>query len=169
MTNNEALLTALGAVSIGMFNMMKIVEVKNGVRNTVMNVSKDGKDIPSYLKEMMVRNEFKPMTIGVDIYLLVFSIALLSIPHLSSSDGSGGPSWWLYPTCYLASALGCYALYVDATISFREYHFMLRFIDKERDQRGDGDNNGAIEVPVPTDTLCGSLIKQGSQILHTCR
>jgi hypothetical protein len=131
MTNIYALTLLLGAVSVGMFNMMKIVEMKNAVRNLVLNITKEGKEIAPDLKLLMINNEFRPMTIGVCLYLLLFAVACFSVPLLLQIDIPDKFSPAIWPASVLAGCLGGYALYVDATLSYGEIKRMKKAVAKE--------------------------------------
>lgn len=140
MSNTYALLLLLAGVSVGLFNLMKIIETKNNTRNLVVNVNKDGKDIPARYKRMMIENEFWPMTVGVNLYLLLFSVSFLCLPGVLYSDKVPF-SWWTIPPCLLAAFLGFYAMYIDLTVSFEERKLMRNVVDQaevsEADRHGD--------------------------------
>ncbi|MGZ8900905.1 MAG: hypothetical protein ACXW3Z_12485 [Limisphaerales bacterium] len=108
----------------GVFNVMKIVEMKNGLRNLVLDIDEKGLRLARDQKKILVWNDYFPIAIGVWIFLFVFAGGLFAIP--SSFHLQKAPlNWADIAVCYGASFFCIFALLVDVVCSVREMTKML--------------------------------------------
>lgn len=130
-----ATLLALAAVWGGMFNVMKIVEMKNGIRDRVLDMH-DGKKLSKENKELLIWNDFVPISIGLNIFLFVFTVGFLAIPFLVP----GGARWPTWVVCICAASLSLFAMAIDIRASRTECRRMRDYINA-------GSSDGPASLP----------------------
>jgi hypothetical protein len=123
------LMLVVAATWGGMYNVMKIVETKNDVRNRVLGI-KDSLVISSKHMRMLRRNDYVPLGIGIWLFLSVFSLAIFFAPRVTSPN----PGWRLVYSCYAIAGFGMFAMLVDIWATFEEWFVMDKHI-KETERK----------------------------------
>lgn len=120
-------LVVLGAVWAAMFNVIKIVEMKNGIRNLVLDIDEKGKGISRDKKMLLIYSDFVPLSIGIFLFLLVFSGGLATIPSIYE-DKKQPLSFYETAGCYATTLFTWFAMAVDLFASILEYRKMRKHI-----------------------------------------
>lgn len=122
-------LVVMTAVVAGMFNMMKIVEMKNNARNIVLDIAKDGKDVSKEHKRMLMTNDYLPMGIGIWIFLFIFAGSFAAIPIVFKLKNEA-LHWPEQCVCYGAAVFCLFAMVVDIVSTVTEWSFMKEHLAK---------------------------------------
>ena len=121
-------LVVLAATWGGMFNVMKIVEMKNGIRDRVLDMH-DGKVLDKEQKQLLLSHDYVPMCFGIWLFLLVFAIGLASIPLAFWAKAPDKLSSAEAVVCFGAAGFTVFAMLVDVVASRSEYRKMRAHIN----------------------------------------
>lgn len=125
MNELTAVLAAMAAVFGGLFNVMKIVDTKNAIRDRVLDMH-DGRLLTQEQKNVLLSNDFRPMAVGLQFFLFVFAVGFLGLPFLVE----GKVHWLTWLFCWSAAALCVFAMGVDIWASRDEVKRMRDAISK---------------------------------------
>ena len=120
-------LVVLAATWGGVFNVMKIIEMKNGIRNLVLDIHKDP-PLSKDQKALLLSHDYVPLSFGIFLFLLVFSGALGSIPFTFWAKAPGKLGGAEAAVCFGAAGFSLSAMIVDFVASLSEYRKMKSHI-----------------------------------------
>jgi len=125
-TDVTVVLLVLGAIWVGMFNVVSVVEIKNGKRDRVLGLS-EGKALTAAQKKLILWNDYITLEIGIVCFLLLFSGCFAVLPAIFQAKGAPMASLEALG-CYGAAAFGALALVLEAVSSASEIHTMTAYI-----------------------------------------
>lgn len=146
------ILVVLGATWGAIFNVLKIVEMKNGIRNLVLDIDSKGKDVSLQNKKLLLWADYAPLAIGVFLFCLLFSGGLIAIPFIydaKATKDNPGLNEYEWFGCFGAASFTGFAMFVDAIASWVEIARMRAHIKSiETQPKQDEQNVGP--KPPPT-------------------
>jgi len=113
----------LAATWGGMFNLMKIVEMKNGIRDRILGIDPNGQGLSVENRKLLLYSDYVPLAIGIFAFLSLFSSCLASIPSTIPNLNA-----WDKFACYGAAGFAAFALIVDFVCSIFEVQKMRTHI-----------------------------------------
>lgn len=123
------ILVVLGATWGAMFNVMKTIEMKNGIRNLVLDIDRDGKELSKDKKLLLLTYDYIPLWVGVFLFLLIFSGGLASIPFVYwAKKGDLDLSCLEALGCFGAAGFSAFAMIVDFVAGRSEIATMREYI-----------------------------------------
>jgi CDP-diglyceride synthetase len=117
-------LLVLGAVWVGMYNVINVVEIKNGKRDLVLKLSEQGAKLTVDQRRFILWHDYVTLEAGIICFLGLFSAAIASLPRVFKDKDSPMTKVERY-CCYGAGAFGLLALLIEVVSAGDELRLML--------------------------------------------
>ena len=111
---------------MGMFNIIKIVEIKNQKRDLVLNISREGFHLTPCRRKLLLKRDYIPLSQGVWFALALLALFLGTLPL--ALDGKQGLAEW--SVCAGCAGFALFALATDIYQSIAEIREMRAYIKK---------------------------------------
>ena len=115
----------LVALAVGMFNTIKIVELKNQKRDLVLNIAREGFHLTPCRRKLLLERDYIPLSQGVGFVPFILTVFLACLPI--ADEKRGLLEWGLCGSC---AAFSLFALVTDIRHSFGEVREMRAYIAK---------------------------------------
>ena len=114
-----------GAFSV----VLKAIEMLNKQRDTVLGISENHLHINIEQKEIILKNDFRPLVYGVSLFLLVLTIIVTSTPSVVEPI-----TIWARGLCYVVGAFVAFASIAMAFAGHSDIRAMEEHINAEKER-----------------------------------